>query len=240
VRERPPGTPVILQNWRDLLFLHWEYEAAEIERTLPAGLHADTFGGKAYIGVVPFFVRELRPPLLPALPFISDFLELNVRTYVYDEAGTPGIWFYTLDANHLAGVEAARLLYHLPYRYAKIEAQKDETTNRVDFAVAVNGVAANMSYRLRGTIQSAPPNSLEFFLIERYALFAANEGRLFTARVHHSPYPLCEAIVDEFDDRLFLDHGFVSPRRSPDHIIASTGVDVEVFAPQEVDLRGVP
>ena len=74
------------QRWRDLLFLHWEYPAAAIQETLPDGLFVDTFGGKAYLGIVPFFMKNIRPVFLPAVPGLSNFMEVNVRTYVYDRA----------------------------------------------------------------------------------------------------------------------------------------------------------
>ena len=54
-RTRPTGKPVMYQQWRDLLFLHWEYSVAAIQATLPDGLFVDTFAGKAYLGIVPFF-----------------------------------------------------------------------------------------------------------------------------------------------------------------------------------------
>ena len=69
------------QQWRDLLFLHWAYPVAAIQATLPDGLFVDTFGGRAYLGIVPFFMQKIRPRFLPAVPGISDFMELNVRTY---------------------------------------------------------------------------------------------------------------------------------------------------------------
>lgn len=62
VRERPQRrTPVMYQKWHDLLFLHWEYDPQIIQRTLPAGLYVDTFEDKAYLGVVPFFMGDVRP-----------------------------------------------------------------------------------------------------------------------------------------------------------------------------------
>jgi len=117
--ERPSVQPVMFQQWRDLLFLHWEYPAEAIQATLPAGLFVDTFAGKAYLGVVPFFMQKIRPRFLPAVPGISDFMELNLRTYVHDRAGVPGVWFYSLDANQWLAVQVARNFFHLPYEYAK-------------------------------------------------------------------------------------------------------------------------
>ncbi len=112
----------MFQQWRDLLFLHWEYSAAAIQATLPEGLFVDTFGGKAYLGVVPFFMRNIRPRFLPAVPGISDFMEMNLRTYLHDRAGVPGVWFYSLDANQWLAVKIARRFFHLPYEHARAKA----------------------------------------------------------------------------------------------------------------------
>ena len=46
---------------------------------------------------------------------MSDFCETNVRTYVRDASGRPGIWFLSLDAARLGAVITARTTYRLPY-----------------------------------------------------------------------------------------------------------------------------
>ena len=78
-------------------------------------------------------------------------------------------------------------------------------------------------------LPAAAPGSLEFFLIERYRLYAHANGRLFRGAVFHQPYPLCEARVTAWDDRLFALDGFASPGRAPDHLIMSPGVEVTIF-----------
>ncbi len=111
----PPRRPwVMKQAWHDLLFAHWPFEASAVRPLLPASLPLDTFEGRAWIGVVPFRVGGLRVRALPALPFVSAFPELNVRTYVTLD-GQPGVFFFSLDAGSRLAVEAARLAYHLPY-----------------------------------------------------------------------------------------------------------------------------
>ena len=124
VRRRPLARPVMFQQWRDLLFLHWEFSVAEIQRTLPEGLFVDTFEGKAYLGVVPFFMQNIRPRFLPAVPGLSNFMEMNLRTYVHDRAGVPGVWFYSLDANQPLAVAIARRLFHLPYEHATMKSSR--------------------------------------------------------------------------------------------------------------------
>jgi hypothetical protein len=108
---RPEGPPQGYHQWRQLSFLHWEVPVAEVQATLPPGLHVDTFEGRAFVGLVPFTMQGIRPTrLLPPVPGLSAFHETNVRTYVLHEGGAPGVWFYSLDA--ASSVAAARALLH--------------------------------------------------------------------------------------------------------------------------------
>src|SRR5436190_5318286 len=83
-RPYPPPTNayVMHQQWHELLFMHWRIEPALLQAVMPAELALDTFDGAAWIGVVPFEMRDVRPRYLPAVPGLSFFPELNVRTYV--------------------------------------------------------------------------------------------------------------------------------------------------------------
>jgi uncharacterized protein len=238
VRDRPTyRSPLIYQSWRSLLFLHWEYNVEAIQSTLPVGLRVDTFAGKAYIGVVPFFMQDVYPRLLPTLPGLSDFQELNVRTYVYDDRGVPGVWFYSLDANQWLAVQAARMIFSLPYFYAKMHKEMNPETNEIIYSSKRSGadplLTTHFRYRpqLKTAIQRAEPNTLEFFLIERYVLFTYSNWsqRLFRARVHHAPYPLVNVEANHSDKNMFSLNGISKPSGAYDHAIMSPGVDVEVF-----------
>jgi len=240
VRTRPTGRkPVMHQRWDDLLFLHWSYDPLAIQSRLPSGLTVDTFEGKAYIGIVPFFMRDVRPSFFPRLPGISDFLELNVRTYVFDEDGTPGVWFYSLDANQWLAVRAARRFFLLPYFDCKMRAEKTSTTSEIRYLSHRRGTNEDLSscfqYRPQSATRMAKPGSLEFFLIERYLLFTglANHARPWSGRVHHQPYPLSDVEVTEWDDAAFELDGLMRPGREPDHAVMSPGVTVEVFGLQK-------
>jgi len=240
VRTRPTGRkPVMYQRWDDLLFLHWSYDPSVIQSTVPRSLTVDTFEGKAYIGIVPFFMRDVRPSFCPRLPGISDFLELNVRTYVYDEHGVPGVWFYSLDANQWLAVRAARRFFCLPYFDSKMKADKNPTTAEIRYLSHRRGTEGHLSscfqYRPHGHAQLADPGSLEFFLIERYVLFAqsVSQARPWSGRVHHQPYPLMDVEVTEWDDAVLELNGLKRPGRDADHAVMSPGVAVEVFALQK-------
>jgi hypothetical protein len=57
---------------------------------------------------------------LPAVPWLSRFGEVYVRTYVHDRHGRSGIWFFSLDAARLPAVLAARAGYWLPYFWSDV------------------------------------------------------------------------------------------------------------------------
>jgi uncharacterized protein YqjF (DUF2071 family) len=228
------------QQWRDLLFLHWEYSVAAIQATLPDGLFVDTFGGKAYLGIVPFFMRNIRPRLLPAVPGISNFMELNLRTYVHDRAGVPGVWFYSLDANQWLAVKIARRFFHLPYQHAEMKSNRTPE-GRIRYESLRTGDQSSearcvFDYAPAADLPPSAPDSLEFFLVERYRLYSSSPDGLRRGAVFHEPYPLCCAEVTVWDEQLLALNGFTPTGRPPDHIVMSHGVDVAIFPLEPVDL----
>lgn len=237
-RQRPTGHVVMYQQWRDLLFLHWEYSAKEIQATLPEGLAVDTFEGRAYLGVVPFLMRNIRPRFLPAVPGISNFLELNLRTYVRDRSGVPGVWFYSLDANQRLAVEIARRLFHLPYQHAKMKSTRT-AEGMICFESVRTGAPADgrrcvFNYAPGAALPPQSGGSLEFFLVERYLLYSNAPDGLRRGAVHHEPYPLCHAELTEWDENLLPMNGFSPTGRPADHVVMSRGVDVDIYPLERV------
>lgn len=221
-------------TWRDLLFIHWRFEPDLIQRTLPPGLSVDTFDGAAWVGIVPFQMRDIRPVGCPPLPGLSNFLELNVRTYAYDRHGRPGVWFYSLDANSWLAVIGARATYHLPYHHARMSFARDHATGRIAYRSLRRHVdpalATGFEYTPRGVPQADhDPQSLPFFLIERYYLFAFRRGTLYSGQVHHVPYETSDADISRCDARMLEPNHLPAPDRTPDHVAYAPGVDVRVF-----------
>ena len=234
LRQRPEASPVMYQSWQRLLFLHWKYDPEVIQKLLPTGLTVDTFDGAAWVGVVPFLMRKIRPTWSPVVPYFSNFLELNVRTYAYDTAGTPGVWFFSLSANRLAAVTAARTFFHLPYVWSKMRAIVGDDRS-VDYHCRQfrdkHRRSAHYIYRPIGQPAPAPMNTLEFFLAERYLLFARRgDETIATAQVHHLPYQLQPVEVEVSSRVPLILNGLSDPNRLPDHALYCEGVDVEVFS----------
>jgi uncharacterized protein YqjF (DUF2071 family) len=61
---------------------HWRVDVAEMRRAVPDVFDLDLFDGEAWLGVVPFYMTNVGVRAAPALPWLSAFPELNVRTYV--------------------------------------------------------------------------------------------------------------------------------------------------------------
>src|SRR3954471_18030979 len=110
-----------VHHWDELTFLHWPYPPDVVQRLLPAGLEADAFEGRAWVGLVPFFLRVALPHHVGPVPWMSEFAETNVRTYVRSRStGQSGIWFFSLDAARLGAVLVARATYRLPYFWSRL------------------------------------------------------------------------------------------------------------------------
>ena len=230
LRQPPRDYAIMRQRWSRLLFAHWAISPSMIQATLPKGLHVDTFNGQAWIGIVPFYMERIRPRFLPPLPWLSWFLELNVRTYVYDEFGNSGVWFYSLDCNQPIAVELARRGFHLPYQHARMSAKI--VRGAVDYHCQRKGesVVSHYHYAPVGDLREAAPGTLEFFLLERYLLFStAADGRIHTGRVHHAPYPFADAACDAPGMEPLRQAGFAIAQAAPQSLLYSPGVDVSIY-----------
>jgi uncharacterized protein len=216
----------MFQSWRSLTFLHWRYDPGEIRRLLPKRLELDTFDDAAWVGLTPFLLTGLRPPFAPALPWISQFPEMNVRTYVRGPDGEPGIWFFTLEADRLAAVAGARLTYRLPYRWADMQVRRGKDT--VQYASERNwpfGTGhASISVQIGEAIEVA---EFDRFLTARFRLYTIVLGRLGFAQIEHEPWPLRRARLLHLAQNVVESSGV--PRPGGDPILHySPGVDVRV------------
>jgi hypothetical protein len=180
------------QTWHDLLFAHWPLLPAAMRPLVPEQLELDTFDGQSWVGVVPFHMSGVRARGTPALPGLSRFPELNVRTYVrYD--GKPGVYFFSLDAANLPAVWAARHFFHLPYFYAAMTSKDVQGT--IHYDSGRRGSAADFCGKYRPTkdVRLPEKGSIEHWLTERYCLYTTHRGQVYRGDIHHQPWPLQDA-----------------------------------------------
>jgi uncharacterized protein YqjF (DUF2071 family) len=239
IRNPPPGLPVMRQRWRYHGFLHWAVDPMALAPLLPPELELDTWDGKAYLGIVPFTVRDSRPPFMPAIPVVSSFHELNLRTYVHRHGRDPGVWFFSLDAASRLAVWGARIAYKLPYFHASMALQISDQ-RMVSFSSRRIGPGRDQphfacSYEpLSMTPAPARIGTLEFFLIERYLLYSRDARRLRSARVSHQPYLLCPARILDLAENLTASIGVTVERYLGPIAHCAEEVDVRIYPPSAV------
>ena len=253
IRARPGGIPLMHQCWGKLLFLHWPIAAEMLRPLIPSSLSIDTFDGRAWIGVVPFTMWGIRASFLPPLPGTSAFHELNVRTYVHYR-GVPGVWFFSLDAANSLAVWGARRFYHLPYFNARMSlkqkgnaieyssARINDDTYAQFFSGDADGFSAGLnssrfqklpsarlqtSWEIAEALSPSKPGSIEFFLTERYCLYAYHRSVVCRARIFHEPWSLRMATIDSYQSTMIESVGIAQTEGPPLlHYAESIAVDI--------------
>lgn len=239
VAANPPKTidqPVMRMRWLDLTYAHWPVPAAAAAALLPDGLRPDLFGGSAWVGLIPFRMRDIRPPWARrGVPWATNFPETNVRTYVVGPDGRRGVWFHSLDITRLAGVAVARAAYRLPYNWSAMgmaaTGRRRVYTARRRWP-APRGARSTLAIEIGERVE---PTDLDVFLSARWRLFAVDRaGGLLTAAVEHGPWPLHEARLAHLHDEFVVAAGYRAPPGRPVHLRWSPGVDVRVGRPERL------
>ena len=226
--RRPPGANAGTQRWLELAFVHWEVPVEALRPHVPARLELDTWEGKAYLGLVPFEMRDIQPSWLPGV-LAQNFLETNLRTYVHLGGEEPGVWFFSLEASSWLAVTAARLGWALPYHHARMSMQR--VGERIDYETVrrKDGAKAVASWTPGRRLGASQPGTVEHFLLERYVLYAERGGKLYRGRVHHPAYEAREAELHRMEETLASAAGLPGLRGEPAFVHACDGVAVEMF-----------
>ena len=221
------------QSWHDLLFAHWPVDAAVLRPLLPPQLQIDAFEGQAWLAVVPFRMTGVRLRGTPAVPWLSAFPELNVRTYVTC-GGKPGVWFFSLDAANSLAVAIARAWFHLPYFRSRMRCAEHEGWIHYESERMHRGAPSgllNGRYRAVGEILSPEHGTLEHFLTERYCLYTTDgRGGIIRGEIHHRPWSLEPAEAELARNSMTESLGI--PLTSPPLLHFARRQDVLVWPPQ--------
>lgn len=223
-------------HWHDLLFMHWPVPEGWLRSLIPAALDLDTFDGSAWLGVVPFRMSGVRPRFVPGIPPLSNFPEINLRTYV-THGGKPGVWFFSLDAHNPVAVRLARATFHLPYFDAKMSCRDDGGWINYE-SVRTHRDAPDAKfvgrYRPTGGAFDSRPDSLESFLTERYCLYSADgSGKVRRGDVHHTMWPLQSAEAEVEALEMTAQIGVELPDVEP-VLHFSRRLDVVAWTPKKV------
>ena len=222
---------LLRQEWRDIVWCHWPVEPAQVERLLPAGRTPHLFEGRAWVGLIPFSMHDLRLAgllgPLSRLAHVGNFGEVNVRTYVLGPDGTTGVWFCTLDADQWLSVRVANLAFGLPYRYASTDLQHDGDTTVWRSQRRRDGARSELVVQPSTAQGRSAAAGLESFLVERYALYTHAFGRLWRGELTHEPWRVRPAQLLGVVTDTVTAAGFVVGDEP--HVMVGDTVDVTVY-----------
>ncbi|MDF1740351.1 MAG: DUF2071 domain-containing protein [Verrucomicrobiales bacterium] len=178
----------IVADWIDAVFLHFEVDPTILAEAVPFEL--DLHEGKAYISLVAFTMRGMRPKRggratswLTAPIATHQFL--NLRTYVKHRSQY-GIFFMKEWLNDSLAVKLGPRTFGLPYHQAKID--YDHGSDEVHGTVTTRDEALRYRARPRGATAPAEYGTLDAFLLERYTAFNNAGRRPKFFRVWHEPW----------------------------------------------------
>lgn len=216
-------------SWNDVLFLHWPVYAEVVAEHLPSELDVDCLNGKAFLGVVAFTMSDLTwdTPVTPS-SFGLEFVELNLRTYVRGPEERPGVYFFSLDADHRVAVLTAKYGLGLPYVQADIGYDSHPGSFQLDSQRPAGTAAFSAEWSPSSPV--AEKSEKQVFLTERYHFFSMRGTTLLRGRIHHGEWPLQKADVSVFQNDLFTANSVLEPSGDPS-VLFSDGVRVRADLP---------
>lgn len=191
------------QDWTDLGFVHWAVDPDRVAPLMPPGVRPDVHDGATYVGLIPFVMRRAGLGRGPAIPWLGDFAETNVRLYSVDDQGRHGVVFRSLETTRLAVALGARLAFATPYTWARMAVRRDRdeiaytTTRRWP---GPRGAGGEMRLRVGEPI--AEPTALEHFVTARFGLHTRHLGRTWWVPNTHPAWPLRRAELLHLEDSL--------------------------------------
>lgn len=222
----PTGTWKYYQEWNRALFLHWKVPFELLRTCVPAEFTLDSFEGNYYISLVAFTMEKIRPRYLPAVGFISNFDEINVRTYIEND-GKKGVYFLSIEAGNALSAFIAKTLSGLPY-------EKSNTNRRNNIYESTNpkrGFHLHANYALHESIESK--NELDKWLTERYCLYLDQGKKRFRFEIHHKEWDLKKATLNSLQTKYEIG-GIQLNNAAPDFIHYSDGVQVIAWDREEI------
>jgi uncharacterized protein len=207
----PAFQPLFLGDWTRALFVHYEVDLEVLQKEIP--LELDLWNGKAFVSLVAFNMERLRLRFggrLWELVPISRTRFLNVRTYVR-QRNRSGIYFMTEFLSNRLFVPLGRPAFGLPYRAGHLDYRHDHESGVIEGSVKSAGDESRLAYRATPAsaagFEESHADTLDSFLLERYAAFTRSGQKSRFFHVWHQPWPQARMEVVVQDEGLLATTG---------------------------------
>lgn len=230
-RVAPPlsGRVILTQEWQRVSILHWRVPASSVSAFCPPGTRPDEHDGSSWVGLVAFWMARFRVVPGPALPYIGDFPEINVRLYTVDDDGRRGVLFRSLEASRALTVLGARTVMNVPYQWARMSLRR--TDDLLDYrSTRLTGSRPSSRIVVRPSSTPVLDDPLADFLTARWGMHTVIGGRTRFVPNEHEPWPLRRASVVSLDDELVAAAG-VPISGAPESVLYSPGVHARFAVP---------
>ncbi len=188
----PSGKWKYYQEWNNAVFLHWQVDIEALRSLVPSDLEIDLFDGKPWVSLVAFTMERIRPRYLPPFALISDFDEINVRTYVKKD-GKAGVHFLSIEAGNWISCKVARTLSELPYRKSRMKRQGNSYASENEMLKDRLYIEYEIGRELK------EKTLLDKWLTERYALLQDAKTSINAFEIHHLEWPTYELDIKEIE-----------------------------------------
>ncbi len=178
------------QEWNKTIFLHWKVDLNELQKFVPKELEIDLFEGSPWISLVAFTMEKIRPRYLPAFPPISNFDEINIRTYVKSKNKT-GVYFLSIEGGNSISCKIAKEISKLPYRFSQIK----RTATEFNASNLTRKDQLAIDYSIGKDVVSK--TALDVWLTERYALYQDTTQHINAFEIHHFEWEIKEIEINE-------------------------------------------
>ena len=231
------GELLLYAHWDNAVFIHYEADPRLLQQCVPFAL--DLFEGRAFVSVVAFTLRRMRPRRggkISELLFkpIANHDFFNVRAYVRDR-GERAIFFMSEWLSNRLSVALGPSTFGLPYRYGRIDYQNRGDDDEVRGQVVAKEGRFSYHAPVAEMLRTCEPGSLDEFLLERYTAFTAAGRRKQFFRVWHEPWAQTAIEIDVAQDQLLAATGNWWPSAQLFSANYSPGVNVWMGRPHRVD-----
>lgn len=208
------------QEWNNLIFIHGRVDKDWLQQQVPPGIMVDTFNGDAWVSVVAFRMQRIRPRFLPPVKLMSDFGEINIRTYV-TAGGKQGVYFLSMEGSKKFSVYLAKAISGLPYTHQSFTLTDHNLTGKL------------ISFDYKQGEAITQKSAFDLWVTERYCLYYHYRNALNRYNIHHLPWPLSGVEITNLRLDYPLLNGMPTPF-VPEVYHYSSGVRVAAWSAERV------
>ncbi len=224
-------------EWRDLVMLNYEVDPAILLQYVPRGVKLVTFEGRTFVSLVGFRFLHTKLYGFVAVPFHTNFDEVNLRFYVRRREGDEirrGVVFVRELVPRMAIARFARLMYGEKYDSCPMQHRIEHPAEGIaaQYGWKWRGKQFRLSVQASGTPSRVPEGTLENFITEHYWGYSAKSANeTIEYRVSHDPWRVWVSTNARFEGDAVALYGaeFGSVlRRAPDSAFIVEGSPVLV------------